>query len=220
MASTQTGVGLAEVEPVIIQRPVHGSTRPGPSHRRARLQGPGRPHADVPVHSLEQVCGWGEERKGRWVGRQDLYKRLPTANRRGDACYAATVEEKALVGESDGRRSGDERPDGGEVGVEMDVAWPDTVAEAEAVQDRLRPLVDLVGPGPIEPRTIAGLDVAYAEDGDRLAAAVTVLDARTLAVVETAVTVGRAAFPYVPGLFAFRELPRVAGRARPPRRHP
>ncbi|MGW4461111.1 deoxyribonuclease V [Micromonospora sp. NPDC004704] len=85
--------------------------------------------------------------------------------------------------------------------------WPETVAEAEAVQDRLRPLVDLVGPGPEQPRTVAGLDVAYAEDGDRLAAAVTVLDARTLAVVETAVTVGRAAFPYVPGLFAFRELP-------------
>ncbi|WP_329107555.1 deoxyribonuclease V [Micromonospora sp. NBC_01699] len=88
-----------------------------------------------------------------------------------------------------------------------DGVWPATVAEAEAVQDRLRPLVDLVGPGPERPGTVAGLDVAYAEDGDRLAAAVTVLDARTLTVVETAVTVGRAAFPYVPGLFAFRELP-------------
>ncbi|WP_225946614.1 endonuclease V [Plantactinospora soyae] len=84
---------------------------------------------------------------------------------------------------------------------------PRTVAEAEAVQDRLRPLVDLVGPGPTAPRTVAGLDVAYAEDGDRLAAAVTVLDADTLAVLDTAVTIGRAAFDYVPGLFAFRELP-------------
>lgn len=76
-----------------------------------------------------------------------------------------------------------------------------------AVQDELRPLVDLVGPGPTAPATVAGLDVAYAESGDRLAAAVTVLDARTLAVVDTAVSVGRPAFPYVPGLFAFRELP-------------
>ncbi|MFC6014635.1 endonuclease V [Plantactinospora solaniradicis] len=84
---------------------------------------------------------------------------------------------------------------------------PRTVAEAEAVQDRLRPLVDLVGPGPTAPRTVAGLDVAYAEDGERLAAAVTVLDAATLAVLDTAVTTGRAAFDYVPGLFAFRELP-------------
>ncbi|WP_435871375.1 endonuclease V [Micromonospora echinaurantiaca] len=84
---------------------------------------------------------------------------------------------------------------------------PGSVAEAVAVQDRLRPLVDLVGPGPAAPATVAGLDVAYAESGDRLAAAVTVLDARTLVVVESAVSVGRPAFGYVPGLFAFRELP-------------
>jgi deoxyribonuclease V len=87
------------------------------------------------------------------------------------------------------------------------VAAPESVAEALAVQERLRPMVDLVGPGPAEPATVAGLDVAYAESGDRLAAAVTVLDARTLAVVDSAVSVGRPAFDYVPGLFAFRELP-------------
>ncbi|MEO3780841.1 endonuclease V [Micromonospora sp. B11E3] len=84
---------------------------------------------------------------------------------------------------------------------------PRTEAEAVAVQERLRPLADLVGPGPTAPATVAGLDVAYAEAGDRLAAAVTVLDARTLAVVDQAVSVGRPAFGYVPGLFAFRELP-------------
>ncbi|MEH1014177.1 deoxyribonuclease V [Micromonospora sp. CPCC 206060] len=81
------------------------------------------------------------------------------------------------------------------------------VEEAEAIQERLRAEVDLTGPGPAEPATVAGLDVAYAEDGERLAAAVTVLDARTLAVVDSAVVTGRPAFPYVPGLFAFRELP-------------
>lgn len=86
---------------------------------------------------------------------------------------------------------------------------PGTVAEARAVQDRLRPLVDAVGPGPTAPRTAAGLDVAYAEDGDRLAAAVVVLDTQTLTVVDASVTTGRAAFDYVPGLFAFRELPAV-----------
>ncbi|MGV9806084.1 deoxyribonuclease V [Micromonospora chersina] len=84
---------------------------------------------------------------------------------------------------------------------------PADVAEALRVQEELRPLVDLVGPGPTEPATVAGLDVAYAESGDRLAAAVTVLDAATLAVVDEAVHVGRPAFDYVPGLFAFRELP-------------
>ncbi|TDC28757.1 endonuclease V [Micromonospora sp. KC213] len=78
---------------------------------------------------------------------------------------------------------------------------------ALAVQERLRPLVDLVGPGPSRPATVAGLDVAYAESGDLLAAAVTVLDAATLAVVDRAVHVGVPSFGYVPGLFAFRELP-------------
>ena len=84
---------------------------------------------------------------------------------------------------------------------------PGSVAEALGVQEELRPLVDLVGPGPTAPATVAGLDVAYAESGDRLAAAVTVLDAATLVVVDEAVSVGRPAFDYVPGLFAFRELP-------------
>ncbi|MEU0550692.1 deoxyribonuclease V [Micromonospora sp. NPDC005979] len=84
---------------------------------------------------------------------------------------------------------------------------PRSVAEAVAVQEELRPLVDLVGPGPLAPETVAGLDVAYAESGDLLAAAVTVLDARTLAVVDSAVSLGRPAFDYVPGLFAFREAP-------------
>ncbi|WP_446218488.1 deoxyribonuclease V [Micromonospora sp. IBHARD004] len=84
---------------------------------------------------------------------------------------------------------------------------PGSVAEALRVQEELRPLADLAGPGPTAPATVAGLDVAYAESGDRLAAAVTVLDARTLAVVDSAVSVGRPAFGYVPGLFAFRELP-------------
>ncbi|REE99178.1 deoxyribonuclease V [Thermomonospora umbrina] len=85
--------------------------------------------------------------------------------------------------------------------------WPTTPREAEAIQDRLRPLLDLTGPGSDEPRTVAGLDVSYAEGSDLLAAAVVVLDAATLKPVEESVVIGTAAFPYVPGLFAFRELP-------------
>ncbi|RAY12530.1 endonuclease V [Actinomadura craniellae] len=83
--------------------------------------------------------------------------------------------------------------------------WPATPQEALAEQDRLRPLVDLAGPGPQTIATAAGLDVTYA--GDRLAAAVVVLDAGTLDVIEESVVEGVPAFPYVPGLFAFRELP-------------
>ncbi len=79
-----------------------------------------------------------------------------------------------------------------------------TEDEARAEQDRLRTRV-IVGPGPVAPATVAGLDVAY--DADRLAAAVVVLDAADLSVRDTAVVLGTPAFPYVPGLFAFREVP-------------
>lgn len=91
--------------------------------------------------------------------------------------------------------------------VDIGDSWPTTVAEAEAIQERLRSQVDLTDPGPTRPRVVAGLDVAYAEDGERLAAAVVALDIDTLTVVDSAVSTGRPAFAYVPGLFAFRELP-------------
>ncbi|MFI5492798.1 deoxyribonuclease V [Actinoplanes sp. NPDC051859] len=85
-------------------------------------------------------------------------------------------------------------------------AWPRTEEEAFAVQDGLRSQLVIEGlPG--RPATVAGLDVAYHEDGERLAAAVVVLDTEDLTVRDTAVVRGRAAFPYVPGLFAFREIP-------------
>ncbi|MFC4009446.1 endonuclease V [Nonomuraea purpurea] len=82
--------------------------------------------------------------------------------------------------------------------------WPTTVAEAESIQDRLRERVELAGPDTFT--LVAGLDVHYHGD-DRLTAAVVVLDAVSLEPVARAVVHGRVAFPYVPGLFAFRELP-------------
>jgi deoxyribonuclease V len=90
--------------------------------------------------------------------------------------------------------------------------WPRTAEEAEAIQDRLRPLADLTTPGPADVHTVAGLDVAYTDD--RLAAAAVVLDAETLEVVEEATVVDRPAFPYVPSLFAFRELPALVDALR------
>ena len=84
---------------------------------------------------------------------------------------------------------------------------PATEAEAIAEQDRLRPLVSALGPIPAPLRRIAGLDVAYALDDSRVAGAITVLDADTLDVVETATVLRPVEFPYVPGLLAFREIP-------------
>ena len=54
---------------------------------------------------------------------------------------------------------------------------------------------------------VAGVDVAYQKEGDKLVAAVVVLDAVTLQVVETVMAEDVAVFPYIPGLFSFRELP-------------
>ncbi|TCC33489.1 deoxyribonuclease V [Kribbella sindirgiensis] len=82
--------------------------------------------------------------------------------------------------------------------------WPVTAADAVAVQEELRGLVDATDLG-TTPRYVAGLDVAY--EGDRLAAAVVVLDGESLAEVDRAVVRGETTFPYVPGLFAFREVP-------------
>ncbi|MEV0122603.1 endonuclease V [Streptomyces sp. NPDC050703] len=89
-------------------------------------------------------------------------------------------------------------------------AWPTGEKAALAVQDALRPRVLLDGSGP-RPGTghVTGVDVAYDDERDVVAAAVVVLDAATLAVVEEATAVGAVAFPYVPGLLAFREIPAV-----------
>lgn len=87
---------------------------------------------------------------------------------------------------------------------------PADEAEAKAIQDELRDRVVLAetGPPPGE-GLIAGVDVAYDDERDLVAAAAVVLDAATLKVVEEATSVGRVSFPYVPGLLAFRELPTV-----------
>ena len=84
--------------------------------------------------------------------------------------------------------------------------WPRTEAEAVAIQDQLRHRVSTTGSA-AGVRRAAGLDVAYATDSSRSAAAVVVLDIDGVEVVEEQTSTGESAFPYVPGLLAFRELP-------------
>ena len=94
--------------------------------------------------------------------------------------------------------------------VSIPAGWPATEEQARAVQDELRTQVVLDEPGP-PPGTghVTGVDVAYDDERDVVAAAAVVLDAATLEVVAEATAVGRISFPYVPGLLAFREIPTV-----------
>ncbi len=94
--------------------------------------------------------------------------------------------------------------------VSIPAGWPATEEEARAVQDELRERVVLDEPGPPPgPGHVTGVDVAYDDERDVVAAAAVVLDAVTLEVVAEATAVGRISFPYVPGLLAFREIPTV-----------
>jgi deoxyribonuclease V len=79
--------------------------------------------------------------------------------------------------------------------------------DAEALQAKLRGLVQDDAPGPDLVTSVAGFDVAYDSGSDLVAGAVVVLAAPGWEVVASATAVGRAAFPYVPGLLSFRELP-------------
>ncbi|CCK26075.1 Endonuclease V [Streptomyces davaonensis JCM 4913] len=94
--------------------------------------------------------------------------------------------------------------------VRIPAGWPATEEDARAVQDELRARVVLDEPGP-PPGTgqVTGVDVAYDDELDVVAAAAVTLDAATLEVVAEATAVGRISFPYVPGLLAFREIPTV-----------
>jgi len=56
-------------------------------------------------------------------------------------------------------------------------------------------------------RLVAGADVSYDRGSPALYAAVVVLDAESLEVVDVAHATTRAEFPYVPGYLSFRELP-------------
>jgi deoxyribonuclease V len=80
--------------------------------------------------------------------------------------------------------------------------------EAADLQRRLRERVvaaDACG----AVRRVAGADVAYDRRTARLHAAVVVLDAATLEILETGVATGVTSFPYVPGFLSLREAPAI-----------
>ena len=86
-------------------------------------------------------------------------------------------------------------------------AWDVSPTEAVEIQRQLAPLVREEPLDFEAVRTVAGLDVSVRED--RVRAAVVVYDVRAQEVVDQAIWEGPVAFPYVPGLLSFREVPAI-----------
>ncbi len=87
--------------------------------------------------------------------------------------------------------------------------WDVTPAEAVAIQRELWSRV--LACDDLPPlRTVAGADVGFEEGGRIARAAVVVLSLPSLAPVDEVVVRAPTAFPYVPGLLSFREVPVVA----------
>ncbi|MET9229706.1 endonuclease V [Lentzea sp. NPDC003310] len=86
------------------------------------------------------------------------------------------------------------------------VEWPRTVDDAVALQERLRTQVITTSAPDLHIDTVAGLDVGY-RSNDTVAGVCVVFDAKTLVVLDEVVVEDTTDFPYIAGLFAFREMP-------------
>lgn len=78
----------------------------------------------------------------------------------------------------------------------------------------------VVASGGVRPSRVAGADLAFLPDSDRVIAAVVLLAYPSMEVLETVVRGDRTSFPYVPGLLSFRETPPVLRVIRRLRRAP
>lgn len=84
--------------------------------------------------------------------------------------------------------------------------WPDSAAEAIALQHALRHQVSTQDDfGPLE--TIAGVDCSYDLQRDLSRAVIVLMDYRTLEVIRSVQAFAPTLFPYIPGLLSFREIP-------------
>ncbi len=87
-------------------------------------------------------------------------------------------------------------------------SWDVAPKEAIAIQQQLRHQI-ITTDRFDDIQTVAGVDVGYEDEGQTTRAAVAVLDYPSLDLLETTIARKPTAFPYVPGLLSFRELPAV-----------
>lgn len=92
--------------------------------------------------------------------------------------------------------------------------------EAEALQRVGTQQVETSDRLPYPVKQVGGADVAYDLGSDWLMAAAVLVDATTLEVVQSSTHEDRARFPYIPGLFSFREMPPLIGALRKLQRLP
>ena len=85
-------------------------------------------------------------------------------------------------------------------------SWKVNIEEAIQIQENLRNRIILEKTFS-EVGTIGGGDVAYPEDRNFLFGAIVVLSFPNLKIVDSATAHARISFPYIPGLFSFREGP-------------
>ena len=86
--------------------------------------------------------------------------------------------------------------------------WAVSIQDAFQIQKELTGKLVLED-DPGEPAYLAGVDVAFSRTRDLLFAAIVVLDAGTMELVEVVSAAQQPVFPYVPGLLTFREGPVV-----------
>jgi len=84
--------------------------------------------------------------------------------------------------------------------------WKVSIEEAIRIQENLKDRLILKKTFP-SLKTIGGADVAYSRDGNFLQGAIVVLSYPEMKLIDTATAKGEISFPYIPGLFSFREGP-------------
>ncbi len=85
--------------------------------------------------------------------------------------------------------------------------WDVDYKGAVAIQEQLKNKLILEDRTPAVIRRVAGADISFSKRDPRVYAAVVVMDAETLDILEESTCRGIVRFPYIPGLLTFREGP-------------